>query len=97
VTDVKDSRIKEFVAATSVLRELSAILGLFRSMPAKRGGASEGVVPKLMDLLIELRKAAREKKDFATGDQIRNSLAAMGITLEDAKGGATSWRMGGTS
>jgi cysteinyl-tRNA synthetase len=97
VTDVKDSRIKEFVSATSVLRELSAILGLFRSMPAKRGGASEGVVPKLMDLLIELRKAAREKKDFATGDQIRNSLAAMGITLEDAKGGATSWRMGGTS
>jgi cysteinyl-tRNA synthetase len=85
------------VQASGVLRELSNILGLFRNTPAQRGGAGEGVVPKLMDLLIELRTDARAKKDFATGDKIRNSLTAAGITLEDRKGGPTEWRLGQTS
>jgi cysteinyl-tRNA synthetase len=95
VGDIKDSRIQSLVQAAGVLRELSNILGLFRTTPAKRGGASEGVVPKLMELLLELRADARAKKDFATGDKIRNSLTAIGITLEDRKGGATEWRIGG--
>jgi cysteinyl-tRNA synthetase len=95
VADVKDARVKSFVRAASVLRELSNILGLFRSTPAQRGGASEGVVPKLMQLLIDLRAEARAKKDFATGDKIRNTLAEASITLEDRKGGATEWRIGG--
>jgi len=97
VGDVKDPRIVTFVEATRVLRELSNVLGLFRATPVKRGGGADGAVPKLMDLLIELRKEAREKKDFATGDKIRNSLTQFGITLEDRKGGATEWRMGGAS
>jgi cysteinyl-tRNA synthetase len=94
IGDVKDEQIKTFVQATMVLRELSNILGLFRTTPAQRGGAGEGVLPKLMQLMIELRADARTKKDFATGDKIRNSLTEMGITLEDRKGGATEWRMG---
>src|SRR5262245_35783806 len=66
VADVKEPRVKTFVEATRVLRELSNILGLFRSVPAQRGGGGEGVVSKLMELLIELRAEARAKKDFAT-------------------------------
>jgi len=97
VGDVKDPCIVNFVEATRVLRELSNVLGLFRATPVKRGGGADGAVPTLMDLLIELRKEAREKKDFATGDKIRNSLTQIGITLEDRKGGATEWRMGGAS
>jgi len=88
-----DPDVKLLVRATKVFRELSNILGLFRSTPAQRGGGGEGVVPTLMQLLIELRADARAKKDFATGDKIRNSLAAAGITLEDRKGGATEWRL----
>jgi cysteinyl-tRNA synthetase len=94
IGDVKDAKIKTFVQATCVLRELSNILGLFRSTPAQRGGGGEGVVPKLMELLIDLRAESRAKKDFATGDKIRNSLTAAGITLEDRKGGPTEWRIG---
>src|SRR6476619_2007021 len=97
ITDIKDARVKTFVEATRVLRELSNILGLFRSTPAQRGGGGEGVVPKLMELLIDLRAEARTKKDFATGDKIRNSLTDAGITLEDRKGGPTEWRIGGGS
>jgi cysteinyl-tRNA synthetase len=94
ISDVKDARVQSFVKAATALRELSNILGLFRSAPAQRGGGSEGVVPKLMQLLIELRAESRAKKDFATGDKIRNSLTEAGITLEDRKGGATEWRVG---
>jgi cysteinyl-tRNA synthetase len=93
VADAKDPRVQTLVKATRVLRELSNILGLFQTTPSQRGGASEGVLPQLMQLLIDLRAEARVKKDFATGDKIRKSLAEMGITLEDRKGGATEWRI----
>jgi cysteinyl-tRNA synthetase len=88
---VRDERVKLLVQATKPLRELTAILGLFRSTPAQRGGGGDTLVPKLMKLLIELRADARAKKDFATGDKIRNELTALGITLEDRKG-ETEWR-----
>ena len=45
----------------------------------------------VMDLLIAIRKEARNKKDFATSDQIRNELARLGIVLKDEKGGGMSW------
>jgi len=47
-----------------------------------------------MQLLIDLRAESRAKKDFATGDKIRNTLKEIGITLED-RGGGTEWRAGG--
>jgi cysteinyl-tRNA synthetase len=88
---VRDERVKLLVQATKPLRELTAILGLFPSVPAQRGGGGDTLVPKLMKLMIELRADARAKKDFATGDKIRNELTALGITLEDRKG-ETEWR-----
>lgn len=43
----------------------------------------------VVELLIELRKEARDNKDFATSDKIRDQLAAMGIQLKDGKEGTT--------
>jgi cysteinyl-tRNA synthetase len=45
----------------------------------------------VMQVLIELRKEARAKKDWATSDKIRNQLAAVGIQLKDEKDGNVSW------
>jgi cysteinyl-tRNA synthetase len=45
----------------------------------------------VMQLLIDIRKEAKTKKDFATSDKIRNQLAELGITLKDEKGGDMSW------
>jgi cysteinyl-tRNA synthetase len=45
----------------------------------------------VMDLLIEIRKEAKAKRDFATSDKIRNQLAVTGINLKDEKGGEMSW------
>lgn len=47
----------------------------------------------VMNLLIEIRKEAKGKKDFATSDKIRNELAKLGITLKDEKGGGMSWNV----
>ena len=57
-------------------------------------GISEAGNEKLqgvMQLLIDIRKEAKTKKDFATSDKIRNQLAQLGIALKDEKDGGMSW------
>ena len=46
---------------------------------------------KVLSLLIEIRKDARTRKDWATSDQIRNKLADDGIMLKDDKDGSVSY------
>ncbi|HWB62768.1 MAG TPA: cysteine--tRNA ligase [Chitinophagales bacterium] len=48
------------------------------------------VVDGLMDLILDLRKDVRAKKDFAASDKIRDQLVKLGITVKDGKEG-TSW------
>jgi cysteinyl-tRNA synthetase len=45
----------------------------------------------VMQILIELRKDAKSKKDFVTSDKIRNQLAELGIQLKDEKDGGMSY------
>lgn len=49
------------------------------------------VLDKVMSLLIDIRKDARGRKDFATSDQIRNKLAEAGVQLKDEKDGSVSY------
>jgi cysteinyl-tRNA synthetase len=72
------------------LRELTGVLGLFLEPPQKAGGVDEGLVAKLMELVIEIRANARKSKDFATADLVRNKLTEAGIVLEDRPDG-TGW------
>ncbi|HZI00006.1 MAG TPA: DALR domain-containing protein, partial [Flavisolibacter sp.] len=53
--------------------------------------ADNGKLEGVMEVLINLRKEARAKKDWATSDKIRNELAAVGIQLKDEKDGNISW------
>lgn len=45
----------------------------------------------VMELLIDIRKQAKGKKDFATSDKIRNKLLRLGIAVKDEKDGGMSW------
>lgn len=45
----------------------------------------------VMNLLIDIRKESKSKKDFITSDKIRNQLLEQGIVLKDEKGGDMSW------
>jgi cysteinyl-tRNA synthetase len=44
-------------------------------------------VDRLLDLIVGLREDARKRKDFAAADRIRESLAAVGVVLEDTRDG----------
>jgi cysteinyl-tRNA synthetase len=45
----------------------------------------------VMRLLIDIRKEARDKKDFLTSDKIRDQLTKLGISLKDDKDGSISY------
>ena len=53
--------------------------------------ADDNKLKGVMELLIEIRKEAKSKKDFNTSDRIRNQLSSLGIALKDEKGGGMSW------
>ena len=52
---------------------------------------SDGKLPGVIQLLIDIRKEAKAKKDFGTSDKIRNQLLELNIQLKDEKNGEVSW------
>ncbi|MBE0536139.1 MAG: cysteine--tRNA ligase [Phycisphaerae bacterium] len=67
------------------------VLGIVRAEYPQAGGGDEALLDHLIGLLIQQRKEARTKKDFAAADAIRNKLTEFGIVLEDSPAG-TTWR-----
>ena len=61
------------------------VLGLLNDAKEDSSGKIDGVV----ELLIKLRKEARENKDWALSDQIRDELLTLGIQLKDGREGTT--------
>ncbi len=61
------------------------ILGLEPLAVVSKGGQDRKKLAKVVELLISLRKRARNNRDFETSDRIRDELAAMGIQLKDGK------------
>ncbi len=55
---------------------------------------NDGKLTGVMQLLIDIRKEAKLKKDYATSDKIRKQLTELGIDLKDEKDGAMSWTIG---
>jgi hypothetical protein len=58
---------------------------------APTSGETLANIAPLVDLLIALRSGAREARNWALADDIRDSLSEMGIILEDGPSG-TAWR-----
>jgi len=57
-----------------------------------RQGAGSEVMEGLMTLILDIRKQARDNKDWSTSDQIRDRLKAAGIEIKDTKEGM-EWSM----
>jgi cysteinyl-tRNA synthetase len=47
-------------------------------------------LPKILNLIVELRNEAKANKDYATSDKIREGLSKVGFQLKDSKEG-TLW------
>jgi len=79
------------LAATAHVIATARLIGLFLEPPAKKTAAADGLGEKAMQVLIDIRRHLRKKKDFETADMIRDKLAEAKITLEDRPDG-TIWR-----
>jgi cysteinyl-tRNA synthetase len=53
--------------------------------------ADDGKLDGVLQLLIDIRKEAKARKDFMTSDKIRNELGTLGIQLKDEKDGGVSY------
>jgi len=81
------------VLATT-LKTLAAVLGLLQDDPdnfLKGGDAEDGLSEEDINQKIQARIDAKNNKDWAKADEIRDQLKAQGIIVEDVAGGS-SWR-----
>ncbi|MBE6252362.1 MAG: cysteine--tRNA ligase [Bacteroidales bacterium] len=67
---------------------VGGVLGL-KDEEAGASGKAEKALEGVMQLVLENRKKAREEKNWAESDHIRDLLASYGITVKDTKEGAT--------
>ena len=77
----------------AALREAGDLLGLLQQAPADWFGRPTDRDSDTVKIegLVEERFAARSARDYATADQIRAELAALGVTVEDHADGS-AWR-----
>jgi len=82
---------KEALAAS--MFAAGALMGLLNDDPDTwfAGGGEDALAPDAIDALIAERNAARQSKDFARADAIRDELASAGVQIEDGADG-TTWR-----
>ena len=67
---------------------VGGVLGL-KDEEAGASNKAQKALEGVMQLVLESRKKAREEKNWAESDRIRDLLASFGITVKDTKEGAT--------
>jgi cysteinyl-tRNA synthetase len=70
---------------------LGRMIGLLEG-PLPEAGRGDDLSGKLMEILIEVRRQARQDKQFKLSDAIRDQLKQIDITLEDRPDGSTTWK-----
>ena len=68
---------------------VGGVLGLKDEEADGGSGKAEKALEGVMELVLENRKKAREEKNWAESDRIRDLLSSFGITVKDTKDGAT--------
>jgi cysteinyl-tRNA synthetase len=94
INSLKDGLIAVDALAATTLQKLKDgfkiyLEDIFGLLPMQEN--NNGALAGVMELLIDIRKEAKAKKDFVTSDKIRNQLTNLGINLKDEKGGGMSW------
>jgi len=89
-TAITENNLTALAKSASEVRGALEILGCdpFDPIFADSNSAKSEVLDGLISLALEQRNAARARKDFAASDAIRDSLTALGITIEDTPTGS---------
>ena len=92
-TQLADKDLPALAGTLSTVRRMLQVLCLdpLSDWPAATGELTP-VVDALVQLLVETRAQARERKDWAQADALRDRLTEAGIVLEDTADGVR-WRL----
>ena len=92
INRVRDEDARKAESLAALLRKMGNILGLLQQNPEDflKAGANKEKI-ELIEQLITERNIARQRKNWAEADKIRDKLLALNILLEDSVDG-TMWR-----
>lgn len=75
---------ENFKQAYADYMEMAGIIGIFEQTETH----DDGLTDKLMQLIIDIRQHARQEKNWALADKIRDELKTAGVAIEDTPNGA---------
>lgn len=78
---------KALAGVSDVFAMMAGIIGVLEDAGRQESGKDD----EIMGVLIDVRQKARQSKDFATADNIRNMLSDIGIVMEDTPQGV-KWK-----
>ncbi|MCX6296389.1 MAG: cysteine--tRNA ligase [Bacteroidetes bacterium] len=91
INSVNDS--KETITADdlSVLKKTmhDFVFDVMGLRPENNNSATDKALQGVMEVILEIRKEIKAKKDFAASDKLRDDLNKINITIKDTKDGAT--------
>ena len=91
-TDLDEQRLREAHEMASQITKMLGVLGLAPVQWGQSVGREHAVLDELIQGLIQSRNKAREEKDYARADEIRDQLIACGIELSDSSN-QTHWSL----
>jgi cysteinyl-tRNA synthetase len=95
INGIKDKHIAPGALSSNTLtlvqKQLQVYIEEIFGLQALSASADDKKLEGIMQLLINIRKDAKAKKDYQTSDRIRNELATLGVQLKDEKDGGVSW------
>nr|WP_288500225.1 cysteine--tRNA ligase [uncultured Pseudomonas sp.] len=94
INRLRESDVKSAAGLAAQLKALAGLLGVLQLEPDAflKAGAEGKVDAAEVEALIAARLQARADKNWAESDRIRDQITALGVVLEDGKGG-TTWRL----
>lgn len=89
INSVHDGKMKIDAPNLEILQNIIQTF-VFDVLGLKNEQAANDDLPKVMDLVVNLRNEAKLNRDYATSDKIRDGLQKIGFQLKDSKEG-TNW------
>lgn len=88
---VTAGKVQHNVEAYTVMHDvyfmMADVLGILVHERQEKLDGSQEMIGQLMDIIINIRQDARQSKNWAIADKVRDSLGAVGIILEDSPQG----------